>query len=92
MALDIKDMKYVFKRKKKLTPAGLEIELGLKSGGIASITEHPDSIEVDFAKKPPQETLDKLDLVLSEYRREGGKSLVDRIEKLEANNLKREIR
>ncbi len=42
-----------------------------------------EGIEIEFEGEPAVEQLDKLDLLMTGYRRQGGKSLAERLEEME---------
>ena len=71
--------------KDKITCVELEKALGLKRGEVKSITNDPETgIETDFETTPTESQLERLDLMFPELKREGGKSLAERIEALES--------
>jgi len=89
-------LKVKYFKDKDLTAEKLGQVLGVK---VRSITigaidtgELPESdtptvkegIEVEFGVQPTDEQLARLDIVLPDYKRDGGRSLADRIQEIEA--------
>jgi len=79
-------MKYQwFQKNKTCDELSLELGIEIKSITIGAIgDEEPATpgIEIEFEKEPTPEQLTKLDMLLPELKREGGKSLASEITQL----------